>query len=98
MRYTITALTPNAATIEVMRHNLMAVGAKRGEITVDPATGTTSQHHISVKTDNLEASEAYREVLELAGGVAVASNEESSVFNAVKVPGRDTLTKGIPCP
>lgn len=83
MRYTITALSPSTQTIEVMRRSLLAVGAPRDAIFVDPGSPGTSQPQISVKTDNLDASESYREALELAGGLNVTANEESSVLNAV---------------
>ena len=83
MRYTITALSPSMQTIEVMRRNLLAVGAPRDAIAVDPGHPGTSQPQISVKTDDLDASESYRDALELAGGLNVTSNEESSALKAV---------------
>lgn len=84
MRYTITALTTNPRTVEVMRNNLLAVGAKRDDITIKLGEPGTSQHHLSIKTDDLKAAEAYRDMLELAGGTSISTSEESSVFNAIK--------------
>lgn len=88
MRYTITALSPTLKTIEIMRQSLLAVGAPGHAITISMGTPDISQHQIQVKTDDLEKSETYRDALELAGGIDVASNEESSVFNAVTMPRR----------
>jgi hypothetical protein len=55
-------------------------------ITVEVGHPGVSQPQITVKTDDLAASQSYRHALELAGGVHVAVNEESSTFNAVKIP------------
>ena len=83
MRYTITAHAPSAETVEVMRQSLLAVGAPRDAIRVDPGSPGAPQPQITVKTDDLEASESYRDALELAGGLNVAANEESSAFTPV---------------
>lgn len=86
MHYTITALSPTAKVVEVMRQSLLAVGAPGHAITIAVATPDNSSHQIRVSTDDLEKAESYRDALELAGGLEVTSSEESSVFNAVTMP------------
>lgn len=86
MRYTITALSPDMKTVEIMRQSLIAVGAPGNAITVTMGTPDVSHRQILVKTDDLEKSDCYRDALELAGGLEVTSSEESSVFNAVIMP------------
>jgi hypothetical protein len=83
VRYTITALTPSEETIEVMRRSLRALGAPADAISTKRGEPGLSQHHIAVRTDDLELSECYREALELAGGRIVTSSEESSALAAV---------------
>lgn len=83
MRYTITALSPSEETIEVMHRSLRALGAPADAITIKRGAPGLSQHHIAIKTDDLELSECYREALELAGGQVVSSTEESSAFVAL---------------
>lgn len=84
MRYTIAALATNEQNIDVMRKSLLAVGAPADAITTRPGCVGTSQPQISISTTDLEASESYRDALELAGGTLVSSNEESSTHNAVR--------------
>jgi len=83
MRYTITALATDHDTIAVMRKNLLAVGAEREAIITRSGRPGVSQSQISIRTSDLEASESYRDVLELAGASVVTSSEESSVLKAI---------------
>ena len=84
MRYTIAALAASELNIDVMRKNLLAVGAPRDSIIIRSGCPGTSQTQISISTTSLEASESYRDALELAGGVLVSSNEESSTHDAIR--------------
>ncbi|HEX3132839.1 MAG TPA: hypothetical protein VHX44_04560 [Planctomycetota bacterium] len=84
MRYTVAALASNDREIAIMRSNHLAVGAPQDAIAVRSGAPGTSQPHISVKTTDLEAAESYREMLELASGVLVSSNEKSSTHDAIR--------------
>lgn len=84
MRYTIAALASSEHTIDVMRKSLLAVGAPGNAITTRAGCPGTSQPQISIITDDLQASECYRDALELAGGTLVTSSEESSSHDAIR--------------
>lgn len=84
MRYTVAALALTERDIDIMRSSLLAVGAPRDAIVIRAGRAGISQPQISISTSDLQASECYRDALELAGGTLVTSHEESSVHDAVR--------------
>lgn len=84
MHYTITGLATSHDAIATMRENLLAAGADPADIVVRPGRANCSLPHLSIRTDDLVASELYHDVLALSGDVLVSASEESSVFEPVR--------------
>ncbi|MBA3699466.1 MAG: hypothetical protein H0W78_11510 [Planctomycetes bacterium] len=84
MRYTISALATSEPLIEVLRQHLLAVGAPNEAIMIASTDRNgLSLAQVSVKTDDLDASQSYRRAMELDGGTQITSSEESSVLNVI---------------
>lgn len=84
MHYTITALGMSDQVIPLMRQHLLAAGADPADITIKAGRAGLSLPHVSIRTDDLVASEIYHDVLCVLGDVLVSASEESSVFDAVR--------------
>jgi len=84
MNYTITALATSEDNLQCLQRNLLAAGAPRETIIVRAGQPGISQAQISITTNNLEASESYRDTLTLAGAKSINSSEESSAFNIIR--------------